>query len=97
MPIPKVLDWSDDDGSLGTEYIIMEAAEGVNLFHMWPQMNTLQHMQFVKRAGLFLAELSNLQFPAYGSLYFDDAPIKPESKIHLSNGFCIGPHCGTKY
>jgi hypothetical protein len=32
IPIPKVLDWSDDDSSIGTEYIIMEHVAGVQLY-----------------------------------------------------------------
>ncbi|RMD41183.1 hypothetical protein DV735_g3962, partial [Chaetothyriales sp. CBS 134920] len=31
IPVPKVLDWSDDATSIGTEYIIMEHAPGVQL------------------------------------------------------------------
>ncbi|KAI9685875.1 MAG: hypothetical protein M1822_004153 [Bathelium mastoideum] len=42
-------------------------------------------------------EMAKLQFPAYGSLYFADAPIDPSSKVDLRNGFCIGPHCATQY
>jgi hypothetical protein len=44
-----------------------------------------------------MAEMAKLQFPAYGSLYFADAPIDPKLKIEFTKEFCIGPHCGAKY
>ncbi|CZT04058.1 uncharacterized protein RCO7_05657 [Rhynchosporium graminicola] len=98
IPVPKVLDWSDDDSnSIGTEYIIMEHVPGVQLHEKWPSMSPHQHMLCVKRATFMVTEMAKLPFPAYGSLYFADAPIDPTSKIEFVNGFCIGPHCGTRY
>ncbi|KAF1839658.1 hypothetical protein BDW02DRAFT_604162 [Decorospora gaudefroyi] len=58
-------------------------------------MNTLQQMLCVKSAATVVKELGKLQFPAYGSLYFADAPIDPSLRLDFSNGFCIGPHCAT--
>jgi hypothetical protein len=40
IPVPKVLDWSDDDSSIGTEYIIMEHAAGVQMHGKWPSMSS---------------------------------------------------------
>lgn len=39
----------------------------------------------------------DITFPAYGSLYFADAPLESASKKTLSQGFCIGPHCRAMY
>jgi hypothetical protein len=90
IPVPSVLDWSDDDSALGTEYIIMEYAPGVQLHGQWPSMNSVQHMLCVQKASYLMAEMAKLKFPAYGSLYFADAPIAPDLKIQFTDGFCIG-------
>ncbi|KAI9708750.1 MAG: hypothetical protein M1820_003705 [Bogoriella megaspora] len=98
IPIPRVLDWSDDPANpTGTEYIIMEHATGVPLHEKWNAMNELQKMLCVKSAAILVKEMAKLPFPAYGSLYFANAPINSSSKVNLSNGFCIGPHCATRY
>ncbi|TVY45435.1 Altered inheritance of mitochondria protein, mitochondrial [Lachnellula occidentalis] len=98
IPVPKVLDWSDDDSnSIGTEYIIMEHVSGVQLHEKWPSMSSHQHMLCVKSVTFMVTEMAKLPFTAYGSLYFADGPIDPKSKIDFVNGFCIGPHCGTQY
>ena len=75
----------------------MEHAAGVRLHEKWPSMNTLEHMLCVKNVALMVTEMAKLPFPAYGSLYFANAPIDPKSKIEFAEGFCIGPHCGPQY
>jgi hypothetical protein len=98
IPVPKVLDWSDDSSnSIGSEYIIMEHVPGVQLHGKWSSMNPHQHMLCVKNVSFLVVEMSKLKFPAYGSLYFADALIDDKSKIDISEGFCIGPHYGTQY
>ncbi|KAL6709562.1 hypothetical protein ACN47E_001497 [Coniothyrium glycines] len=98
IPVPKILDWNDDPtNSTGTEYIIMEHVPGVQLQQKWGSMNSLQQMLCVKSAVTALKQMANLQFPAYGSLYFMDVSISPSLKLDLFNGFCIGPHCGALY
>ncbi|KAH9871746.1 hypothetical protein J1614_006002, partial [Plenodomus biglobosus] len=97
IPVPRVLDWSDDESSIGTEYIIMEHAGGVQLHDRWPSMSPHQHMLCVKNVGFITAEMAKLPFPVYGSLYFADAPIEPSLKSDFVDGFCIGPHCGPQY
>ncbi|KAG9244616.1 hypothetical protein BJ878DRAFT_534450 [Calycina marina] len=88
-----VLDWSDDDNnSIGTEYIIMEHVPGAQLHDKWPSMSPHQHMLCVKRVAFIVTEMAKLPFPAYGSLYFANAPIDPKSKLEFAEGFCIGPH-----
>ncbi|KUM61922.1 hypothetical protein ACN42_g5172 [Penicillium freii] len=45
--------------------------------------------------------MASLGFPAYGSLYFADAPIESSKKISfgqdLDQRFCIGPHCSSTF
>ncbi|KAF2499208.1 hypothetical protein BU16DRAFT_603172 [Lophium mytilinum] len=97
IPVPKVLDWSDDDSAIGTEYIIMEHAPGVQLHNKWLSMNPHQHMLCVKKVASIVVEMANPPFPAYGSLYLADAPINPKLKIGFTEGFCIGPHCEPRF
>ncbi|KAG9234943.1 kinase-like domain-containing protein [Amylocarpus encephaloides] len=98
IPVPKILDWSDDGNNpIGTEYIIMEHVPGVQLHDKWPSMTPRQHMLCVQKVASMVTEMVKLPFPAYGSLYFADAPIDPKTKIEFAEGFCIGPHCGTQY
>ncbi|KAJ5223489.1 hypothetical protein N7468_008031 [Penicillium chermesinum] len=94
LPIPKVLDWSDDPSNpVGAEYIIEEHAVGTQLPQAWPTMNSEQHMLCTKALSLALKEMASLDFPAYGSLYFSNVPIDASLKAPIEQGFCIGPHC----
>lgn len=98
IPVPRVLDWNDDPTNpTSTEYIIMEHVSGVPLHEKWNTMNSLQQMLFVKSAATLVREMAKLHFPAYGSLYFANAPINPSLKLELSGEFCIGPHCASQY
>ncbi|GKZ78096.1 hypothetical protein AnigIFM56816_001480 [Aspergillus niger] len=94
LPIPKVLDWSDDPANaIGTEYIIQEHVEGVNLHQTWPNMNSEQHMLCTKALSMVIKQMASLDFPAYGSLYFSNVPLEAHLQIPFEQGFCIGPHC----
>jgi hypothetical protein len=75
----------------------MEHALGVQLHDKWPSMSPHQHMLCVKKVALMMTDMAKLPFPVYGSLYFADAPIEPSLKFGFVEGFCIGPHCGTRY
>lgn len=98
IPIPNILDWSDDASSaIGSEYIIMEHAAGVQLHQRWPTMAGDQKVRCINAIYQKVKEMVDLKMPAYGSLYFADAPLGSVSKEHFRPGFCIGPHCGTIY
>jgi hypothetical protein len=98
LPLPTVLAWSDDAANdARTEYIILEHAPGTQLHRSWEKMNGKQHMRCIRKLVEYMRELSSLSFPAYGSLYFDDAPIPPAQKISIGNGFSIGPNCHPNY
>lgn len=60
-------------------------------------MDTPQHMLCTKALSLKLHEMANLDFPAYGNIYFADAPIEESLKIPLEDGFCIGPYCNPLF
>ncbi|GAT26646.1 serine/threonine protein kinase [Aspergillus luchuensis] len=98
LPTPKLLDWSDDPANpIGTEYIIQEHVEGVQLHQVWPDMNSEQHMLCSKALSLAIKQMASLDFPAYGSLYFSDAPLEEQTKIPLEQGFCVGPNCSPVF
>ncbi|KAJ4374798.1 hypothetical protein N0V83_001874 [Neocucurbitaria cava] len=44
-----------------------------------------------------LKELVDLNFPAYGSLYFANTPYVAARKLPFDQDFSIGPHCGAIY
>lgn len=98
IPVPKILDWCDNAStSIGTEYIIMEHADGVQLQDMWPRMNEIQRITCINAIYQTIKDIANLEFPAYGSLYHTDMDLKFTTKIPLDQDFCIGPHCGVIY
>ncbi|KAB8235854.1 kinase-like domain-containing protein [Aspergillus alliaceus] len=100
IPIPAILDWSNDatnaNNTIGSEYIIMEHATGVQLHQKWPEMAGDQRVKCIDAIYRKMKELVDLRFPAFGSLYF----AKPHDfggTYPLDKEFCIGPHCGTRY
>lgn len=98
VPTPKILDWSDDpSNAIGCEYIIMEHAAGVQLESRWQTMSIEQKKACIYVIISMIQQIAAIQFPAYGSLYFADAPLDSSSKVPMAQGYCIGPHCGTKY
>ncbi|KFY39085.1 hypothetical protein V495_06163 [Pseudogymnoascus sp. VKM F-4514 (FW-929)] len=98
LPIPRILDWSDDPSNpTGTEYIIQEHVAGVQLHQEWPKMSMEQHMLCTKSLSLTMKKMASLDFPAYGSLYFADAPIDSGLKIPFERGFVVGPHCSPVF
>lgn len=71
----------------------MDHVPGVQLSGYWNKMSSTEHLQIVKSISDMIGQMAALEFPALGSIYFQDAPIDPGQKIDLEDGFCIGPHC----
>ncbi|KAF7865797.1 hypothetical protein EAF04_005962 [Stromatinia cepivora] len=98
IPVPHILDWSDDSrNSIGSEYIIMKHVEGVQLQERWLTMSGSQYTKCVQSICMTMQQLAALEFPVYGSIYFENAPFDSTLKVPLSEGFCIGPHCSITY
>ncbi|OBT56584.1 hypothetical protein VE04_05637 [Pseudogymnoascus sp. 24MN13] len=102
VPIPKILDWSDDpSNAIGSEYIIMERAAGTQLHQKWPTMAIGQKIRCIDAIYRKLKEVVGITFPAYGSIYFADSSLdstsKPTSKRPLDQDFSVGPHCSSRY
>jgi hypothetical protein len=57
------------------------------------------HMQiaFIVHFCETIAPLRDLEFQAYGSLYFADAPLPCSSKTLFRDEYIIGPHCGSRW
>lgn len=97
IPIPRIRDWSDDTSRIGCEYIIMEHAQGIQLHAVWPKMNTHQHMLCIKALTKIIQQMTQLEFPAYGSIYFVNTSLESSQKVSLGENFCIGAHTGTRF
>ncbi|KAF2762597.1 hypothetical protein EJ05DRAFT_491012 [Pseudovirgaria hyperparasitica] len=98
IPIPKILEWSDDpSNTIGSEYIIMEHAPGVSLHEKWQSMDVSDQIKCIRAIFEKLRELVDLDFQAYGSLYFADTPYIAAQKLPFDQEFAIGPHCGAIY
>lgn len=97
IPIPDVLDWSNDtSNALGCEYIIMDHAGGIHLRSKWPGMSGHERTKCIGAIYETLKDLPNLKFPAYGSLYLADG--MEGNFIPLQDrDFCIGPSCKQRY
>lgn len=74
----------------------MEHATGVPLHEKWHKMTGDQQVRCIDAIYRTIKEVVGLEFPAFGSIYFDNA-LGYASKQPLADGFCVGPHCGTRY
>lgn len=101
VPIPRIHDWSDDatsiNNTIGSEYIIMEHANGVQLHKKWHEMPDKLRVICIDAIYRNLKEVVELQFPCFGSLYSKHSPVCPADRHPLDGDFCIGPHCETRY
>jgi hypothetical protein len=63
IPIPKILDWSDDtSNAVGSEYIIMEHASGIPLHDEWPTMDVSNQIKCIEALCQKLKEIVDLNF-----------------------------------
>lgn len=101
VPIPAILDWCDDPANpIGSAYIIMEHAGGVQLQEIWTELPSDMKVKSIGAICSSIRPISEIDFPAYGSLYFADAAfLDADSKQRLNTDlqFCIGPHCRSTY
>lgn len=71
----------------------MEHVPGIQLSGCWDSMSSSEHLQIIKSISDMIGQMTALEFPAFGSIYFQDARIDPASKFSLEDGFYIGRHC----
>ncbi|KAK2871604.1 hypothetical protein FQN49_003020 [Arthroderma sp. PD_2] len=97
IPVPKVLAWSSNpQNTLGTEYIIMEMAKGVQLYTSWGDLSQSGRLEIIKSLVFMEKQLSSLRFPAYGNLYFrhclpESLSVPLDKEIDPSGLYCVGP------
>ncbi|KAL8943576.1 MAG: hypothetical protein Q9211_000930 [Gyalolechia sp. 1 TL-2023] len=60
-------------------------------------MSGEQQITCIEAISRNIQQIAAIEFPAYGSLYFSDIPIDSAIKVPLAQGFCVGPHCGTRF
>ena len=75
----------------------MEHAPGISLHQKWPTMDIRDQIECMDALYQKLKEIVDLEFPAYGSLYFTNTPNFPASKLSLDQEYCVGPNCGAMY
>jgi len=73
--------------------MFMDHVPGVQLSSCWDGMSSVEHFHIVKSISNMIGQMAALELPAYGSIYFQDAPIDQALKLQFEDGFCIGPHC----
>ncbi|KAL8993080.1 MAG: hypothetical protein Q9169_006615, partial [Polycauliona sp. 2 TL-2023] len=65
-----------------------------------PGLATSSEVATIKYSAIIqnIKQLEAMDFPAYGSLYLEDADVGTAHKHALSTpGYVIGPHCGSTY
>jgi hypothetical protein len=60
-------------------------------------MDTLERMKCTEALSMMMKEMVDLDFSAYGSLYFAKGPVRKERRLDYNTIYCVGPHCGAKY
>ncbi|KAM5442588.1 hypothetical protein MferCBS31731_002467 [Microsporum ferrugineum] len=97
IPIPDILDWSDDPANpIGSAYIIMEHAGGIQLQEAWANIPSDKKVKCIGAICTSILPITKLDFSAYGSLYFANASFlddKSKQKLSSNDEYCIGPHC----
>lgn len=73
----------------------MTPAEGLQLQQQWEEMNPLQHLDLVRSIIDMIKQMADLELPAYGSIYFDDALLAQHQKSRFVEGYSIGPLCSS--
>ncbi len=104
ISVPEVLAWNADSSNpVGAEYIIMEKAPGVQLFKVWNDITETDRLELIKRLTQLERQLTDIRFPAYGSLYFRHSISKASEQISRDSSedprglFCVGPACGPAW
>ena len=67
--VSKVLAWeAKSTNPVGAEYIILERVPGVALAKKWDDINDINRYKLIEHIVDMEKHLSDLHFPAYGSL-----------------------------
>lgn len=77
----------------------MEHAPGRPLHEVWPSMDMTQKIACIQSISEQIKTMTNLDLPAYGSIYFAENNDRDDraSTLFLDEKFRLGPHCGSRY
>lgn len=80
----------------------MEKVPGVQIFKKWDEIAERNRISLIKHITQWEHELSQIRFPAYGSLYYRNSLNEKEmilldSSIDPEGEFCIGPSCDPSW
>lgn len=60
-------------------------------------MTSLQRLECVQNLADLVKQMHDLEFPAYGCIYFNDSLVSSSNSVRLNTRFCIGPNSGLRY
>lgn len=69
----------------------MEHVAGIQLHQKWPYMPGDQKVKCIDAIYRKLKEAADIDFPAYGSLYFSTSSLGSFSTLPIDDDFCLGP------
>ncbi|PLB55527.1 hypothetical protein P170DRAFT_452871 [Aspergillus steynii IBT 23096] len=98
LPVPKVLAYCSRAGSskLGSEYVIMEKAEGIELGRIWDDLKSRDKLSIAKEIRSITCTLSRVKFHCYGALY-RRVDISETESIKIDDTFAIEPTTGRAW
>jgi hypothetical protein len=91
---PRVLDYSIEDNSVGSEYIIMEKLLGRPIGDAWFDLSEQERLQVLHDIVQLEAKMFNMKLPANGSIYYArDLPSDTHRIVipGTNDHFCVGP------
>ncbi|KAH7381551.1 kinase-like domain-containing protein [Pyrenochaeta sp. MPI-SDFR-AT-0127] len=103
IPVPKVLDYSANAANpVGSEYILMEEAKGVQLSSLWNDMEIGDQAKIVKSLIEIDAKFLAISLDRFGAIFYtSDMPncapaeirgqVSPAIKEHVRHRFVVGP------
>ncbi|KAI4652080.1 hypothetical protein J4E93_002277 [Alternaria ventricosa] len=100
IPVPRVLDYSTGENSVGVEYMLMERSPGKPLSDIWFSLAEEERCQILHKIVLLETKLFAIKLPANGSIYYtrDLPPNSPRIDLPGSNsGLCVGPYVSTRW
>ncbi|PYI29456.1 kinase-like protein [Aspergillus indologenus CBS 114.80] len=87
IPVPRVLDWSaTSKNAVGSEYIIMEEASGIQLGAIWDQLNPDKKLSIMREIVTIESKMLAVSFSHFGSIYFASDAVESAVPALLTNG-----------
>ena len=104
VPAPKILGYSTtSNNAVGSEYIIMEKANGRDLGDIWYELSEKERLKVLSQVGKLESVLFSISLPAYGSIYhkhdldFDTKSVDVAGGDSGAAKFCIGPDVAQRW